>query len=159
MTEEAAATPTTLIDLLDRLAEPSPPPPVAMTPQTTGWAVLAVLVLLLLGWLAFKLWRQRRAAAYRRIAFAELAAAGDDPALVADILRRTALAAWPRARVASLTGRDWLAFLEATGGDGFSDGIGRALADGPYRGRPAPVPGLGDIAANWVRRHRVDRSP
>ncbi|QDL90406.1 DUF4381 domain-containing protein [Paroceanicella profunda] len=148
--------PTTLIDLLDMLAEPPAPPPVAMTPQTWGWGALLALVLLALAWLAWRTWRHRRANAYRRAALAELAAAGDDPARIAGILRRTALAAWPRTRVASLTGPDWLAFLDATGGTGFVDGPGAALARAPYRDGQAPVPGLGDLAAGWVRRHRVE---
>jgi Domain of unknown function (DUF4381) len=148
--------PRTLIDLLNELVEPPEPPPVAMTPQTWGWAVLATLLAVALAWLAWQAWRRWRANAYRRAALVELAAAGDDPAKVAEILRRTALAAWPRERVASLTGRDWLVFLDATGGIGFVDGPGAALAEAPYRGGEAPAPGLGEVAARWVRRHRVE---
>lgn len=155
MNEDGSSTPTSLIDLLGRLEEPPEPVPVVMTPQTAGWAVLAALLALGLAWLAWRAWRRWRAAAYRRAALEALSAAGDDPAAVADILRRTALAAWPRERVASLTGLDWLHFLDATGGDGFADGPGRALAEAPYRTEHAPVPGLGDAAAHWVRRHRV----
>jgi hypothetical protein len=147
--------PTTLIDLLNELAEPPEPSPVAMVPQTWGWAVLAALLALALAWLAWRAWRRWRADAYRRAALAELAAAGDDPAVIAEILRRTALAAWPRERVAGLTGRDWLVFLDDTGGTGFGDGPGAVLAEAPYRER-APVPGLGEIAERWVRRHRVE---
>jgi hypothetical protein len=156
MNEEDAPAPTTLIDLLNELVEPPEPPPVAMTPETWGWAVLAALLALALAWLAWRAWRRWRANAYGRAALAELATAGDDPATIAEILRRTAFAAWPRERVASLTGRDWLAFLDSTGGGGFSDGPGAALVEAPYRDGDAPVPGLGEIAARWVRRHRVE---
>jgi Domain of unknown function (DUF4381) len=157
MNEDGAPTPTTLIDLLNELVEPPEPAPVTMTPQTWGWAVLAGLLALAVFWLAWRAWCRWRSNAYRRAALAELSAAGDDPATIAAILRRTSLAAWPRERVASLTGRDWLLFLDATGGGGaFADGRGAALADAPYRGRHAPVPGLGEIAARWVRRHRIE---
>ncbi|HMQ95081.1 MAG TPA: DUF4381 domain-containing protein [Amaricoccus sp.] len=159
MNEDGAPAPTTLIDLLHELVEPAEPPPVTMTPQTWGWAVLAVLLALALAWLAWRAWRRWRANAYRRAALAELAAAGDDPVAIAGILRRTALAAWPRERVASLTGRDWLAFLDATGGGGFAGGPGAALAVAPYRDDAVPVPGLGEAAALWVRRHRVEARP
>jgi hypothetical protein len=148
--------PTSLIGLIDQLVEPHEPPPVAMTPQTWGWAVLAALLALALVWFGWRAWRRWRANAYRRAALAELAAAGDDPARVAEILRRAALAAWPRERVGSLTGREWLAFLDATGGTGFVAGPGAALVEAPYRRGDSPVPGLGEVAARWVRRHRVE---
>lgn len=145
----------TLLDLIDRLAEPVEPAAVAMTPQTPGWAVLAVLLALLLGWLVWRFVRRWKADAYRRAALAELEGAGDDPAAIADILRRTALAAWPREQVAGLSGRDWLAFLDATGGGGFCDGPGRLLAQAPYREDAGTAPGLHDLAVRWVRRHRA----
>lgn len=157
MNEDATQDPVNLIDLLDRLAEPTQPPPVSMTPQTGGWIVVAVIVLLAFVWLVWRGIRARQARAYRRAALAELNRAGDDPVAVAAILRRTALAAWPRRQVASLVGEDWLAFLDRTGGDdAFSTGVGRALITAPYRsGEAAPIPGLQDIAGRWVRRHRV----
>ncbi|WP_092859287.1 DUF4381 domain-containing protein [Albimonas pacifica] len=145
-----------LIDLLDELRAPPPPPPVAMTPQTAGWLVVGAVLALLLGWVLLAARRRRRANAWRREALAALAQAGDDPAAVAPILRRAALALRPRAEVAGLTGAGWLAFLDATGGPGFAEGPGRALASGPYDGRGAPAPGLGALAARWVRRARAE---
>jgi hypothetical protein len=148
--------PDNLIDLIDRLADPPAPEPVAMTPQTAGWLVLAVLLALALAWLAWRMWRRWQANAYRRAALVELASAGDDPAAIADILRRTALAAWPRGRVASLAGPDWLLFLDETGGGGsFSNGPGQVLARAPYSAT-APAPDLKDLAARWIRRHQVE---
>ncbi len=153
--DEAAPQTTNLIDLLNRLAEPSEPAPVSLMPQTPGWTVLALLLALLLAWLAWRAVVRWRANAYRRAALVELAAAGDDPAAIATILRRVALAAWPRERVASLHGTQWLQFLDRSGGGGFVDGPGTALVDAPYRPR-ASAPGLGALAARWVRRHRVE---
>lgn len=155
MNEDGSPAPATLIDLLNELVEPPEPEPIAMTPQTWGWAVLAALMALAVAWVAWRAWRHWRANAYRRAALAELALAGDDPAAVAAILRRTALAAWPRERVASLCGRAWLDFLDATGDGGFAEGPGAELAAAPYRAGDRPVPGLGKIASDWVRRHRV----
>lgn len=144
-----------LVDLIDRLAEPGEPAPVSMVPATAGWTVLAVLLALAVLWLLWWGVRRWRANAYRRAALAELAAAGDDPAAITAILRRTALAAWPRTRVASLHGEEWLRFLDATArGGGFVDGPGAVLAEAPYRST-GPAPGLGDLAGSWVRRHRV----
>jgi Ca-activated chloride channel family protein len=155
---ETETSPVNLVDLIGQLAEPAQPPAVSMVPQTVGWVVLAVIVLFLLTWLVWRGVRSWQTNAYRRIALAELQLAGDDPAAIAAILRRTALAAWPRTQVASLVGDDWLAFLDRSGGeDEFSSAMGQAMLKAPYRpGRTGPVAGLKKSAGCWIRRHRVD---
>ncbi|SDW07571.1 protein of unknown function [Albimonas donghaensis] len=151
--------PESLVGLLDQLAQPVPPPPISMAPQTAGWAVAGVVLLILLALVAIRAARRRRANAYRRAALAALARAGDDPAAVAAILRRTALVAYPREQVAGLHGAAWLRFLDETAGagagGGLSDGPGAALIAAPYAPGPHAVPGLGAAAADWVRRHRA----
>jgi len=94
-----------------------------------------------------------RVNAYRRAALKEIRAAGESPAMRADILRRTALAAYPRSDVAGLHGEEWLAFLDASyRGSQFRSGVGRVLATAAYR--PAqPVEGLQSAAVSWVRGH------
>lgn len=151
--------PVNLVDLMDMLVEPPEPQPVSMLPQTGGWVVLGILLALALCWAIWRGVKHWRANAYRRAALVELSAAGDDPAVIAAILRRAALAAWPRARVAGLTGADWLGFLDASGGSNqFRDGPGAALARAPYSGEQQ-VPGLSKLAADWVRAHRVEAAP
>ena len=146
----------TLVDLINQLQEVPNPAPVPMMPQTQGWIVLAGFLLAALLLLLRTLLRRHRANAYRRAALAALRDAGDDPVAVSAILKRTALAAFPRARVASLTGNGWLAFLEDTSQSaGFRDGPGQALADATYTPDPQPVPGLNALAQDWVRRHVV----
>lgn len=144
-----------LVELLD-LLEPLPAPdPVSWAPQTVGW-VWASLLLVVGGLLVARLVvRQRRTNAYRAAARAELASVGDDPVQVALILRRAALAGFPRSDVAGLSGDDWLNFLDQSfPGSGFSNGPGRVIAAAPYSPQPAPVPGLNRLAADWVRQHR-----
>lgn len=151
-----------LVELIE-LLEPAPePPPVSMLPQTVGWLWLA-LVLLAFGTLAWRAWQRKRAAeAYRAAALRELDKAGADPARIAEVLRRAALGAFPRAEVAGLHGADWLAFLDRTGGgSAFRTGPGQAIATAPYRpGAPADgvADGLADAAAGWIRHHRRDGS-
>ena len=142
-----------LIELLD-LLEPVPePPPVSLWPQTEGWIWLGVIAAVGAAWLIRRWLMARRADAYRRAALKEIAAAGDDPAVLAEIVRRAALAAFPRAQVAGTYGEDWLAFLDRSyDGTGFSEGPGRALASAPYA-PAANAPGLAALAAEWVRRH------
>ena len=139
-----------LLDLLEPLPEPQPVP---LWPQTAGWFWLGLIFFALAAWLARRWLLRRRANAYRRAALREIAAAGEDPSILAAILRRTALAAFPRAQVAGLYGEAWLAFLDqAYGGTEFSSGPGRVLARAPYdKGSDAAE--LAVLAADWVRRH------
>ena len=82
-----------LVELIELLEEVPEPPPVSMMPQTLGWIVvglvLAALLFLLIRWAV----RRHREEAYRRAALRELDEAGDDPAAISAVLRRTALAA------------------------------------------------------------------
>ncbi|MEM6657851.1 MAG: DUF4381 domain-containing protein [Pseudomonadota bacterium] len=143
-----------LVELIDLLNEVPAPPPVAMTPQTPGWFILALLFVVMAGWLGIGLWRHWRSNAYRRAALAALTAAGDDAVEIATILRRTALVAYPRAEIVPLSGEAWLNFLDQTcPGADFVSGPGRSLATAPFRSQTAP-PELRQIAMDWVRRHR-----
>lgn len=144
----------TLVELLDML-EPIPEPePISMFPATAGWIWLGLALAGLLIWSGMRVRRHWRANAYRRAALTELAAAGDDPAIIAVILRRAALAAYPRADVAHLTGSDWLAFLdEQCPGVAFASATGESLTRAPFRSEP-PNPDATRIAANWLRHHR-----
>lgn len=148
-----------LIGLIESLADPIPPQPVSLIPQTIGWAVVAAMLILLLAWCLLLWVRRRRANAYRREALAELVSARDDPVAIARILRRTALAAWPREKVANLYGAEWLRFLDATGDNkgenGFINGPGAVLASAPYRRQAGAALGLQDLAARWIKRHRT----
>ena len=81
----------------------------------------------------------------------------------ATVVRRLALALYPTAEIAGLTGTPWLEFLERTSGpssgrdaDGssfFSDGDGSVLGSGPFR-RSAPPFDSDDLLTGleqWVR--------
>ncbi|GAB5377354.1 MAG: DUF4381 domain-containing protein [Acuticoccus sp.] len=155
MNEEDATArgPTSLVELIDGLVEPIQPAPIPLTPQTWGWPVLALLVLALVAVLLWR-WRAwRRANAYRRVTLGALDRQVTG-AEVAGILRRAALAAYPRADVASLTGADWLAFLDRTGRAALPAAAGAELIAAPYRAETAPASeALRIAAAAWVRRH------
>jgi hypothetical protein len=133
------------------------PEPVSLLPQAPGWIALGVFIIALLVTIAVLAWRRYRRNAYRReaLALVESTALDSLPALV----KRVALAAAPRAEVASLTGDDWLAFLDRTyGGDGFTNGPGRALAALSFQ--PAALDqrssaALRQLVATWIRKHRV----
>ncbi|WP_289155074.1 DUF4381 domain-containing protein [uncultured Salipiger sp.] len=153
--DDAPDTAESLVALIDLLVEPPPPVPVPLTPQTWGWAGLALLLLALV---VLGLWRwlaRRRANAYRRAALADLGSAATTAEL-AEILRRAALAAWPRTEVAALAGADWTRFLDRTGKGGFPAAAGEELRRATYRDTgAAPSPELRAAAGRWLRSHRA----
>ncbi|MDW3223880.1 MAG: DUF4381 domain-containing protein [Paracoccaceae bacterium] len=155
MTQDVAPDPITLVDLIDRLVLPPEPAPVSMIPQTVGWIALAVFLAMSIV-VALLYWHKKRGEnAYRRAALSALQTVGNDPVAVAGILRRTALVAFPRTDVASLSGADWLAFLDETaGGDTFRQGSGQILAYVPYQQTQCDPRELTRIAESWIRHHR-----
>lgn len=141
-----------LVDLLEPLPEPEP---VSMVPQTAGWIWLGLALLAISGLVVRWVRIRRRKTAYRRQALAELARCPDEARRLADLLRRTALSAYPRAEVASLHGAAWLAFLDrAYGGSAFSEGPGRHLIAAPYRPETTQEP-LKPLVRTWIKMHRV----
>ena len=140
------------------------PQEVGLWPQT--WpARIAIVVLLAAALIAiWQLMRHRHATRYRREALAELkrienSDAAELPAQLALLLRRTALAAFPREQVAPLAGPSWLAFLDRTGNaTEFSEGVGRWLASAPYA--RAVLDGtqrtqLVALVQRWIRGHHA----
>jgi hypothetical protein len=127
---------------------------------------LGLFILLVLG---LRHWLRNR---YRHEALAELArlepllADASQRALalasLAALLKRTAISAWPRERVASLTGTEWQAFLDCTGETGFfGNGGGTRLEVAAYDPRGVGKMNEGEVAEmiahakHWLRHHRV----
>jgi len=145
------------LDLRD-IHEPAAP---STWPPASGWWLLAVLVVATLITGVWGAWRHWHHARRRQRILSELDGLGRNvggPALVAGVsalLKRAALSRFPQLDVAALTGSDWLAFLDRTGGGGaFQNGAGRVLADGPYA--PAPrcdTDALLALARTWLRKN------
>ncbi|HSO83152.1 DUF4381 domain-containing protein [Thiocapsa sp.] len=163
-------------DPLAQLRDWHLPDPIQWWPPAPGWWISATVLLAVLLWVAGVRWRRhRRRGAAARSALRELAvlretarADGDTRVFVAALsrlLRRFALARFPREQVAGLTGDAWLSFLDATGGgEGFRRGPGRALADLAYgatgAGEPPPNPdALVELAETWIRANRRRGGP
>ncbi|MBB6095199.1 hypothetical protein HNQ60_004089 [Povalibacter uvarum] len=154
-------------DPLANLQEIAEPPVVPYFPQTAGWAVVGGVVLLALIYIGWKVARHRRANAYRREALAELARieAESSHAALPALLKRTAIAAASRSAVASLTGEEWLRFLDRSlGGDQFEKGPGQLLPRIAYAtSLPADISteelrSLIDLSRRWIRRHDTRRA-
>ncbi|MEM6468244.1 MAG: DUF4381 domain-containing protein [Planctomycetota bacterium] len=100
---------------LDLLRDVVSPMRVSWWPPSPGSMFLVAIVLLWFSVLAFRLIQRYRRRAYRRQAVRELAEIkpGDFLAL-SELLKRVALVSFPRERVASLAGSDWMQFLSST---------------------------------------------
>lgn len=131
-------------------------------PPAWGWWVLFAAVLTLLLVMLARQWqlmmRKRRVARLLRLLKELQRRPGlTEPERLAELsglLRRVALTHHSRRDIASLTGGDWLRFLDASGGQGgFTNGPGQVLGDGPYTRRLSESvdwPALTDLARNWV---------
>lgn len=117
------------------------PAAVSWWPPAPGWWLLAFGVVAGVTVLAWRLWRQRtRRRRQIRRELEQLSRdyrdGGDVSRLLqglSALLRRAALSVDERARVASLTGADWLQYLDGeVDGRPFSKGPGRVLVIGPY---------------------------
>lgn len=145
-----------LVELLDMLKPAPVPDPISMTPQTWGWVVVAIAFLTVVATGLYLYLRHRRANAYRRAALAEIEHAGGDAAKIAEVLRRTALAAYPRTQVAGLFGKEWLSFLQQTSGIvTFSEPSAQSLINAPYRETPQN-PDVTKLVQDWIRSHKSE---
>ncbi len=156
-------------DLLHGIAEIHLPSPVPWTPSAPGWTILWVLLLMAGTWTAWRLFSRWRRNAYRRRALGLLKSVrrrtlpGDKAALAAlpRLLKNAALKAYPRSRVASLSGEKWIAFLEDHCPDpGFRDQAGRHLTAIAYEAPETwsiteqEAARLFALVERWIRRHR-----
>ena len=141
------------------------PLPVAVSLWPATWPSRIAILLLLVASIviAWRVTRRWYADRYRREALSDLRqimSAEPTVDALALLVRRTALAVFPRETVAPLSGRAWLAFLDRSyGGTEFSEGAGRALSRSPYE--PPHSPGTTDVGAaaavvrRWIQAHHV----
>ncbi len=150
---------------LERLHDILPAAPPPWWPPATGWYLLFGLLLLLTAWYGYRTWRRYRCNRYRRAALAELAAITGSSSRVEltrlpELLKRTALHAYPRAQVAALSGPEWRAFLDAQcEGALFAGEAGELLERLAYR--PASAEGMNpriliDSSRLWIKQHRAE---
>ncbi|MEN8166303.1 MAG: DUF4381 domain-containing protein [Pseudomonadota bacterium] len=150
---------------LERLHDILPAAPPPWWPPAAGWYLLCALLMLLALWTGHRAWRRYRCNRYRRAALAELAAitsasADAELAHLPELLKRTALHAYPRAQVAALSGAQWIAFLDAhCEGTLFAGEAGELLESLAYR--PALAEGMNpqvliDSIRRWIGQHRAE---
>lgn len=157
--------PTSLENLHDIVV----PPAVSWWPLAPGWYALAAVVGILGLWGLLRLWRRRQRNRYRVLALAELASIrAEEPdaeilgSYLMALLKRTALAAYPRAEVAATSGKAWWQYLDECDVEArFAPGPGASLERLAYRGGRggewAPDDFEKTVAAveGWIRHHRL----
>jgi hypothetical protein len=149
-----------LLDLMHGLVMPDP---VSLMPVTPAWLILGGWLLAVLIIALRYLISLRQLNRYRREALVILKTIESDSELspvesaqrIAALIKRTALAAYPRQQVASLSGNAWAQFLtESARNDQQVADAAKMLAAAAYRpdadGRKLTVP-----ARRWIRLHRA----
>ena len=140
---------------LSNLRDLALPPEVSLWPPAPGWWIVAAAGLAAVVIVSVAAVARYRADAYRREALRELDSV--EPCGISTVLKRAALAAWPREKVAALTGAAWLAFLDRSARTtAFTDGAGRHIETLTFGGTidRASTDAARAAARIWVRRHR-----
>ncbi|CAN7516105.1 DUF4381 domain-containing protein [Bosea sp. LjRoot90] len=142
---------------LSRLADLALPPPAPFWPPAAGVWIVGCAGLAALSVLGWRSWSRYRTDAYLRAATVELDVLAAGPVTteaISAVLKRAALVAHGRERVASLTGQGWSAFLAETAPDDLKiDALTVAIAGAPAAARPAS----GEIIAqarSWLHGQR-----
>ncbi len=138
---------------LENLRDIVVPPPVPWWPPAPGWWIVFAMLLVTVAVFGFRAWRSWHANAYRRQALRELRGV-TSVAKMAEILKRTALCAYPRTDIAALSGTAWCQWLEQTGGRPVPENIAQALTRDLFA-KPENVNDqeVSLFAAEWINRH------
>lgn len=141
------------------------PAAVPWWPLAPGWYALLALSILLIAFYTYRAIRLYRANRYRRAALKQLRYLQTQAPSVAAtaipvLLKQTALAVFPRKKVAALSGSEWSDFLDRTSaGHAFSGSSGRLLERLSYTDigvGDTETQGLFRDAEAWIRKHKVE---
>ena len=134
--------------------------PVSWWPLAPGWFVLLLALTLALAWAAAKTFRHWRKNAYRREALRSLELI--EPPELPELVKRVCLSAWPREQVATLSGDEWLKFLDQSANtNDFSQGAGRLLLELSYnpnlsiQNDDAEYQRLSKAVSRWIKESRT----
>jgi hypothetical protein len=148
---------------LENLHDLVMPVPVPWCPPAPGWVIVSAVLVMVLGWWLIRAIQHWQSNSYRREALVLLEKIDGSEAELPTLIKRVALSAYPRKRVASLTGEQWLAFLDQTGHtDVFTMGAGRWLARLAYEPQltaslsTTELNGLRTAVRDWILRHQPE---
>lgn len=148
---------------LSQLADIHLPPPVSLWPLAPGWYFLALLFIgccLLMTYILCRYWQRHRLRKHilqhinlLHKTYEEQPTATRIIADISILLRRAALAVFPRQQIASLQGEAWLQFLNDTGKTTeFTKPHGRLLITAAYqKEHHADLTPLFSACRHWVK--------
>jgi len=144
---------------LDRMHDLVLPPPVSWWPPTPGWWIVIGCGLFLLAALCSAIIIRWQANRYRQEALEILSDPATPPAMWPEILKRCALACWPRTSVASLTGAPWDKFYRKSIRKEIpAEGTGSKIEELAFSGKATESEGLETSAREWIRHHRKENA-
>ncbi len=134
-------------------------------PPAIGWWILLVLIPLFFWLMAWAFKRMTRKTAVKTAKKLLLRLKQDDSLEEKDklialskLLRRVAISQTARAESASLTGLDWLEYLDnSVKGKPFSQGVGKVLAEAHYQNKlPADldIPAIIALCETWLKAQK-----
>jgi len=140
------------------------PETIGWWPPAIGWWILALLIPLccwLLVWGYKRITRKTAVKSAKKLLLAlkQDNALDDKEKLTAlsALIRRVAISQLPRAETASLTGQNWLAFLDkSVKGTPFTHGIGKVLADTHYQKSVVNlnIPAITTLCETWLKAQK-----
>lgn len=134
------------------------PPPITWWPLAPGWYILATLIVLLSFMTIITFYRHHINNRAKRLALSTLSRYKHehDPlinAKISELLKRVALAYYPREQVANLHGDAWIAFLNNTGKGVDFNLVREELLFSPYQATAnANSDLLFEIAFRWIKK-------
>ena len=153
---------------IDQLAPIIPPETVSFWPPQPGWYVVLFLLILVLAYLGYRIWKYRRKNAYRKAAMVRLEKlrtenmGKDAIIMVNQLLKATAIAGFDRNEVASLHGDEWLEFLDRSAYmNSFMNEPGRLLANSSFidmrtvEFKESDQRKIFEISQKWIKDHKA----
>lgn len=144
------------------------PDAIGWWPPALGWWLLAILIPLS-GFFIFWLYKKITQKTALKTAKKMLANIKQDTALndfnkllkLSELLRRVAISVSPRAETASLTGENWLKYLDSTlSGSRFTSGPGQCLAEAQYQKKTmtkVDIHLLISLCEDWLKAQKQNK--
>lgn len=140
------------------------PEPISWWPPAPGWWVMAIMLLVAIGFGTFFLMQKLKKNRYRKEGIKELESVLDKANAItaplflqeiSKIMRRVAIQSYGRDKIASLTGEKWLRFLDKTGKTTeFSKGEGTVLGTTLYQADcELDMAKVHALAQKWIKGH------